>query len=103
MSTAVQREIIESHKRVYLIVPRSLSASATQTLNICTWFEYIDPEVVIEFEHEFDAKVVFHYFELDQLRDEQLAAVAGRRYDLLMVNGTQVARYDKRGWLEPID
>jgi len=81
----------------------SLSASATQTLKIFTWSEYIDPEVVIEFEHEFDAKVVFHYFESDQLRDEQLAAVAGRGYDLLMVNGTQVARYGKRGWLEPID
>lgn len=86
-----------------LLIVVSLPASAQQTLKVFTWAEYMDPDVVAEFEEEFHAKVKFDYFESDQARDEQLAAVAGRGYDVLLINSTQVERYGKRGWLEPID
>lgn len=86
-----------------LFVGLAGTAHAQQSLKIYTWSEYIDPEVVEEFEKEFDAELIFNYFESDQARDEELAVVAGRGYDLLMINSTQVERYGKRGWLEPID
>ena len=86
-----------------ILVGTSTSVLAQQSLKIYTWSEYIDPEIVVEFEQEFNVKLVFSYFESDQARDEELAAVAGHGYDLLLINSTQVERYGKRGWLEPID
>ena len=86
-----------------ILVGTSTSVLAQQSLKIYTWSEYIDPEIVAEFEQEFDVKLDFSYFESDQARDEELAAVAGQGYDLLLINSTQVERYGKRGWLEPID
>ncbi len=87
----------------FICVGMAASAHAQQPLKIYTWSEYIDPEIVEEFEQEFNAELIFNYFESDQARDEELAAVDGRGYDLLMINSTQVERYGKRGWLEPID
>lgn len=86
-----------------VIAGTSMPSQAQQSLKIYTWSEYIDPEIVTEFEQEFDTKLAFSYFESDQARDEELAAVAGRGYDLLLINSTQVERYSKRGWLHPLD
>ncbi|NIM21305.1 MAG: hypothetical protein GTN64_02620, partial [Candidatus Latescibacteria bacterium] len=43
-----------------------------QELVFLTWSEYIDPEVVSEFEKRFNAKVKFAYFEEDDQRTEIL-------------------------------
>lgn len=86
-----------------LLVFTSALAQAQKTLKIYTWADYLDPEIITEFEQKFNVEVVFNYFESDQLRDEELAAVAGRGYDLIMINSIQVERYSKRGWLDPID
>lgn len=80
-----------------------LPAYAERQLNIFTWSEYIDPDVVKEFEELYDARVEFSYFESDRARDEKLVAVAAQGFDLFLVNSTQVERYGKRGWLAPID
>lgn len=97
------RRLLRCGGVLILLMSAPLQALAQQALKIYTWSEYIDPEVVTEFEEEFDATLIFNYFESDQARDEELAAVAGRSYDLLLINSVQVERYGKRGWVDPID
>ena len=76
--------------------------AAAQTLHVYTWPEYIDPEVVSEFERSRNVTVRFTYFDSDETRDNDLAASAGRGYDVLMVNRLQLPSYVRRGWLEPL-
>lgn len=78
-------------------------AANGRTLHLYTWSEYLDPELVAEFEAEHDAKLRFSYFESDELRDQELAASGGSGYDLIMVNSTRIESYGRRGWLAPID
>ena len=77
-------------------------ASAGEELVFFTWSEYIDPEVVAEFESETGARVKFVYYESDDLRTRTLAESDGRGYDLMIVNGLNLAPYARRGWLAPL-
>lgn len=77
------------------------NASVTE-LNFLTWSEYIDPEVVAEFEKQYQAKVNFTYFEDDDQRDAMLVKSGGAGYDLAIVNGVQVNAYQRHGWLAPL-
>ena len=74
----------------------------TEELVFLTWADYMDPEVVTEFEKEHGIKIVFRYFESDDARDEIVAGEDGRGYDLVMVNGLMVHSYAQRSWLAPV-
>ena len=89
--------------RLLVLMTASMTVSATETLKIYTWPEYINPDVVAEFEEMFDARLDFTYFESDQARDEELALNAGHGFDLITINSVQVDTYIRRGWLEPIN
>lgn len=67
-----------------------------QRLVILTWSEYIDPEVVREFEQAFNTEVVFVYFEADDTRTEMLVANDGDGYDVIVINDTAVNDYVKQ-------
>lgn len=71
-------------------------------LKILTWADYIDPEVVQEFERKFDARVEFTYFESDDGRDDILVESDGAGFDVVVVNSPQFPAYRKRGWLAPL-
>ncbi len=86
-----------------LLITASSPALSTQILKIYTWAEYMDPQIIAQFEQEFDTEVELSYFESDQSRDEQMAVVAGRGYDLLLLNSIRVKRYGNRKWIEPLD
>ena len=86
-----------------VLLTASMTVSATESLKIYTWTEYIDPDVVVEFEEMFDARLEFAYFESDQARDEQLALNAGHGFDLIMISNLQMDNYIRRGWLEPVN
>ena len=77
-------------------------ARAAQTLRVYTWSDYVDPELVSEFEAQFDAHVMFAYFASDGLRDKELTNSKGTGYDVIMVNQVQMAAYIKLGWLSPM-
>ena len=79
------------------------SAAATTQLRLLSWDSYIDPAVVAEFEHEFDAQLILEVFDSGDQRDIHLAERNGRGYDLIVVDGTQLQPYAKRGWLAPVD
>ncbi len=81
----------------------STSTEAATPLHLFSWDSYIDPEVVAEFEREFDAQLVIEVFDSDSQRDVHLTNRDGRGYDLIVVDGTQLNRYASRGWLAPVD
>jgi spermidine/putrescine-binding protein len=68
-----------------------------------TWADYLDPEIVTEFEQEHDIKVKFRYFESDDARDENLVSENGQGFDLATVNGLMLDTYAKRNWLAPME
>jgi spermidine/putrescine transport system substrate-binding protein len=68
-------------------------------LVMLTWSEYMDPELVAEFEQEFDAKVRFVYFESDSTRTDMLIENEGAGYDLILVNDYSLPIYARRGWI----
>lgn len=78
-------------------------AAAKQELVFLTWSEYIDPDIVKEFEKKYNAKIKEIYFETDEMRDEMMVTADGKGYDLVIANGPTISRYVKRKWLAPIN
>ncbi len=74
-----------------------------QELVFLTWADYLDPEVLKEFETTANVKVKGFYFETDQARDEILLETDASGYDVVIVDGASVRKLAKRGWLEPLD
>jgi len=74
-----------------------------QQLKFLTWSDYIDPEVVSEFEKRFNAKIKFSFFESDQSRTEMLATTNGQGYDLILVSGVNLRQYKNHGWLAQLN
>lgn len=78
------------------------SASPATELSVLTWSEYIDPDVVADFEAKTGYQLKFTYFETDETRDDYLIATDGKGYDLIMVNRYGQQIYQQRGWLAQI-
>lgn len=68
-----------------------------------TWADYLDPDVVAEFEREFGVRLRQVYFENDEIRDGVMAQTGGAGFDLLLLDNTSLEAYRKRGWIAPID
>jgi spermidine/putrescine transport system substrate-binding protein len=77
-------------------------AEPGQQLEFLTWFDYVDPELVAEFERETGATVEFTYYSSDDHRDEMLAGSGASEHDLVAVSGLMVQAYAARGWLAAI-
>jgi spermidine/putrescine transport system substrate-binding protein len=79
----------------------AVSAQPSQEeLVILNWSEYMDPALVEKFERQHQVKIRHVYYESDDTRDEMLLETDGEGYDLVLVNGSRVATYRQRGWLE---
>lgn len=78
-------------------------ASTVTPLKLLSWPDAIDPHIASEFEAEYRARLIVSDFESDDRRDADLAERAGRGHDVIIVDATQVRRYARRGWLEPLD
>ncbi|NNE82986.1 MAG: hypothetical protein HKN28_03350, partial [Alphaproteobacteria bacterium] len=74
-----------------------------QELVVLNWEEYLDPELVAEFEEAFNVKVREVYYENDTERDKLLLQSGGEEYDIALLDGVSIATYQKRGWLAKID
>jgi spermidine/putrescine transport system substrate-binding protein len=79
------------------------AASETRELVLLNWADYIDPEVMAEFEQRFDAKVKEVYFDSDQERDRLMVRNDGQGYDLAIIDGMTLDSYRKRSWIAPLD
>jgi spermidine/putrescine transport system substrate-binding protein len=85
-----------------VLTTSSGNAGLTEELAFLTWADYLDPEIVTEFEQEHGIKIRFTYYESDDARDEILGASDGRSYDLAIVNGLMLQSYAERSWLAPV-
>ena len=79
------------------------TASKPRELVFLNWSEYMDSELVREFEQQFNAKIKFIYFEADEMRDTMMLENDGEGYDLAIVDGIKIDRYRNQGWLAPLD
>ncbi len=79
------------------------TAEHARKLVILNWSEYMDPELLEQFEQEFDVAVQELYFGSEAERDEMLSLNNGAGYDLVMVSDDFIPSYIKRGWLVPFD
>jgi len=61
--------------------------------------EYMDPELLREFEGRFGAKVTVIHFESDEMRDDLLLETDGEGYDVILSGGISLRAYRRRGWL----
>ena len=77
--------------------------SPVRNLVLLNWSEYLDPELVAEFEQAFNVNVREIYYESDDLRDDMLLETEARGYDLVLVSGATVNLYLKRHWLAPLE
>lgn len=87
---------------VLILAPLSLTASPGVTLKVLTWSDYIDPEVVAEFEAATGIGLSFVYFETSEARDDLLIASDGAGFDLVLTNAYAMRLYQQRGWLAPV-
>ena len=87
-----------------LFVFLSLATNADpRELVFLTWSEYMDPELVAEFEARYNARVRFVYFESDETRNDLLIQTDGKGYDLILVNEYALAHYLGQGWIAELD
>lgn len=94
--------VVSSAALAFSVFVSSGTAATAEQLVFLTWADYIDPEIVSEFEREHGVTIQFAYFGSDDGRDELLASRDGKGYDLIMVNGLVLSLYAKRNWLAPV-
>lgn len=83
--------------------PGTALKAADRTLVLLTWEDYIDPEIVAEFEQQNDASIRFVYYEDDDARDLIMANSNASGFDLVLVDETMQLPYKQQGWLSAID
>lgn len=81
----------------------AFAAEEKRTLSFLSWADYIDPDLVKDFEKKFNVTVKQVFFETDEEREQKLAYTEGKGYDVVLVGGIYVASYTKRNWAAPID
>ncbi|MBP8762823.1 MAG: extracellular solute-binding protein [Acetoanaerobium sp.] len=78
------------------------SDTKTTTLNVYNWGDYIDPEVIKDFESEFDIKINYEEFATNE---EMLAKIqaGGTSYDVIFPSEYMVESMIQRGLLHELD
>lgn len=77
-------------------------AQPAQELSVLIWADYMDPEVIAEFEKSHHVKVKLNFFVSDDDRDDIVQDNNAEGYDVVLVNGSNLTTYIKRGWLADI-
>ncbi|WP_417615137.1 polyamine ABC transporter substrate-binding protein [Oceanisphaera sp.] len=89
---------------VLLLVPGlALATEKPATLTFLTWGEYIDDDMVAEFETEHNAKVKFVYYESDAARDEIMTTSNAVGVDLILVDSVTTSFYHQLDWITEFD
>jgi len=79
-----------------------LFAAEKEPLVFLNWADYMDPELLQEFQRQTGIEVKEVYYASDEARDELLASNQGAGYDLLLVSGFMLKSYVDQGWLSPL-
>ena len=74
-----------------------------QVLNIFSWPEILNPEIVKQFERETGIQVVRHYYTSNEELLVKLKATQGKGYDLIIPSDYAVIKLTQEELLQPID
>ena len=91
---------------LFVLVFAVLSSSTTvesRQLRFLIWSDYLDADLVSEFEQQFSARIEQIHYETDIARDEMLIQADGKGFDLVLVNGVTLSVYRRQNWLAALD
>lgn len=77
------------------------NTSATKTLKVFNWGEYIDTDVIASFEKEYDCKIVYETFDSNEMMYTKL--MGGNHYDIMVPSEYMIERMVKENLLQEID
>ncbi len=86
-----------------LMVSFPLVASAKETLNLFNWTEYINPDIIKQFEKKYDVKVVQTYYNANAALMSKLMAGGDSQYDVVVPSSYMIQRMAKAGLLQKLD
>lgn len=86
-----------------LAAPMATAADEPKILVVLTWGDYIDDDMVAEFEAEHNARVKFVYYESDEARDEILTTSNAEGVDLILVDSVTKYFHHQLGWITEFD
>lgn len=73
-----------------------------QVVNVYNWSDYIDEQILADFEKETGIKVVYDVFDSNEVLETKLLA-GGSGYDVVVPTGTFLARQIKAGVFQKLD
>ncbi len=85
-----------------LLLNRNVSNSANDVVNVYNWGEYIDPELITEFEEESGYRVEYELFDSNEAMYTKIKSEAGD-YDVVVPSEYMVSKMMKEDLLLPID
>ncbi|MBQ6553970.1 MAG: ABC transporter substrate-binding protein [Firmicutes bacterium] len=77
------------------------ASSGSNVVKVYNWGEYIGEDVIQNFEKEYNAKVIYEYFDSNEMMYTKL--LAGDSYDVLVPSDYMIERLIKEDRLQPID
>ena len=77
------------------------TTAGSNVVKVYNWGEYIGEDVIQNFEKEYDAKVIYEYFDSNEMMYTKL--LAGDSYDVLVPSDYMIERLIKEDRLQPID
>ncbi|MCK9533043.1 MAG: spermidine/putrescine ABC transporter substrate-binding protein [Gammaproteobacteria bacterium] len=66
------------------------------------WSDYVDPELIHEFERRNGVRVRQVYYETDELLTDMLVEANGIGFDVVVASDTSLRALSRFGWIEPI-
>lgn len=92
-------------KRLLLVVALVFGAAFAQenTLNLLIWSEYIDPDIITQFEEEYGAEVVIDTYESNEDAIAKLQAGGLGLYDVVVPSNYIIPTFIELGLLQPLD
>lgn len=89
---------------VTLVVLFSSSVMAqTNKLNLFTWPEYMDPDIITQFEEKFDVEVTIDLFDSNEEALGKLQAGSLGLYDVAVITSYAIPVFSSQGMLQDLD
>lgn len=81
----------------------STAAAPKNELNLYIWAEYIDPDIITQFEKEYDCKVITSLYESNEEMLAKLQAGGAKQYDIVVPSDFIMTSLINLGLLQEID
>lgn len=85
------------------LLATSMAMAATNELRLYIWSEYIDPQIVKDFEKKFNCKVIMDLYESNEEMIAKLQAGGSSQYDIVIPSDFVLPSMIKLGLLKPLD